>query len=127
MSDTPEATIGQKANAQERFQVPRNEDKRWLTPWVEEGVLLFKVLAAAKLMGREGTFEGMARIALNGRLLVPESSRHWSSPGSRRELVRLRPHDEFLLVVDQPHDEMFEMGPNVEVRRMLILAVGRGC
>ncbi|HCC64149.1 MAG TPA: hypothetical protein DEP62_02950, partial [Flavobacteriales bacterium] len=33
-------------------------------------------------------------------------------------MVRLRPHDKFLLVVDQPHDKMFELGPNVEVRRM---------
>ena len=71
-------------------------------------------------MGREGTFEGMARIALNGRLLVPGKLEGigvftWKC---LEELVRLRPQDEFLLVVDQPHDEMFELGPNVEVVRM---------
>ena len=71
-------------------------------------------------MGREGTFEGMARIALNGRLLVPGKLEGigvftWKC---LQALVRLRPHDEFLLVVDQPHDKMFELGPNVEVRRM---------
>ena len=71
-------------------------------------------------MGREGTFERMARIALNGRLLVPGKLEGigvftWKC---LQELVRLRPHDEFLLVVDRPHDEMFELGPNVEVRRM---------
>ena len=73
-------------------------------------------------MGREGTFEGMARIALNGRLLVPGKLEGigvftWKC---LQELVRQRPHDEFLLVVDQPHDAMFELGPNVEVRRMPI-------
>ena len=73
-------------------------------------------------MGREGTFEGMARIALNGRLLVPGKLEGigvftWKC---LQELVRQRPNDEFLLVVDQPHDAMFELGPNVEVRRMPI-------
>ena len=73
-------------------------------------------------MGREGTFERMARIALNGRLLVPGKLEGigvftWKC---LQELVRLRPHDEFLLVVDRPHDEMFELGPNVEVRPMPI-------
>ena len=73
-------------------------------------------------MGREGTFEGMARIALNGRLLVPGKLEGigvftWKC---LQELVRQRPHDEFLLVVDRPHDAMFELGPNVEVRRMPI-------
>jgi glycosyltransferase involved in cell wall biosynthesis len=73
-------------------------------------------------MGGGGTFEGMARIALNGRLLVPGKLEGIGKFTLRclQELVRLRPQDEFLLVVDRPDDEMFHLGPNVEVRRIRI-------
>ena len=73
-------------------------------------------------MGGGGTFEGMARIALNGRLLVPGKLEGIGKFTLRclQELVRLRPHDEFLLLVDRTDDELFHLGPNVEVRRIRI-------
>ena len=75
-------------------------------------------------MGAGGTFEHMARIALNGRLLVPgklEGIGRFTLRTLER-LVALRPDDQFLLVVDRPEDEMFHLGPNVEVRRIRIPA-----
>ena len=39
-----------------------------------------------------------------------------------RGLVSRRPNDQFLLVVDRPNDAMFDLGPNVEVRRIRIPA-----
>ena len=75
-------------------------------------------------MGDGGTFDFMARIALNGRLLVPgklEGIGRFTLT-TFRGLVSRRPGDQFLLVVDRPHDAMFELGPNVEVRRIRIPA-----
>ena len=75
-------------------------------------------------MGDSGTFDFMARIALNGRLLVPgklEGIGRFTLETLKR-LVALRPEDEFLLVVDRPFDELFLLGPNVEVVRILIPA-----
>ena len=75
-------------------------------------------------MGDSGTFDSMARIALNGRLLVPgklEGIGRFTLT-IFRGLVLRRPNDQFLLVVDRPCDEMFELGPNVEVRRIRIPA-----
>ena len=75
-------------------------------------------------MGAGGTFERMARIALNGRLLVPGKLEGIGrfTLNSLRHLVALRPDDAFLLVVDRPEDEMFRLGPNVEVVRIRIPA-----
>ena len=75
-------------------------------------------------MGDSGTFDFMARIALNGRLLVPgklEGIGRFTLT-TFRGLVSRRPNDQFLLVVDRPYDEMFELGPNVEVQRIRIPA-----
>ena len=75
-------------------------------------------------MGDSGTFDFMARIALNGRLLVPgklEGIGRFTLT-TFRGLVARRPEDQFLLVVDRPYDELFELGPNVEVRRIHIPA-----
>jgi glycosyltransferase involved in cell wall biosynthesis len=79
---------------------------------------------AAKVMGTVGTFEHMARIALNGRLLVPGKMEGIGRFTLRclEGLVALRPHDSFLLVVDRPDDALFHLGPNVEVRRIRIPA-----
>lgn len=73
-------------------------------------------------MGWGGTFEHMARIALNGRLLVPGKLEGIGRFTLRcfQGLVKERPEDEFLLIVDQPHNKMFELGPNVRVQRMPI-------
>ena len=75
-------------------------------------------------MGRGGTFEVMARIALNGRLLVPGKLEGIGrfTLNTLTQLVALRPDDAFLLVVDRPDDEMFRLGPNVEVVRIRIPA-----
>ena len=75
-------------------------------------------------MGRGGTFEVMARIALNGRLLVPGKLEGIGrfTLNTLTQLVALRPDDAFLLVVDRPVDEMFRLGPNVEVVRIRIPA-----
>ena len=75
-------------------------------------------------MGAVGTFEHMARIALNGRLLVPGKMEGIGRFTLRclEGLVALRPNDSFLLVVDRPDDEVFHLGPNVEVRRIRIPA-----
>ena len=75
-------------------------------------------------MGDSGTFDSMARIALNGRLLVPgklEGIGRFTLT-TFRGLVSRRPEDQFLLVVDRPHDDLFNLGPNVEVRRIRIPA-----
>ena len=75
-------------------------------------------------MGDSGTFDFMARIALNGRLLVPgklEGIGRFTLT-TFRGLVSRRPNDQFLLVVDRPYDELFDLGPNVEVRRIRIPA-----
>ena len=75
-------------------------------------------------MGDSGTFDFMARIALNGRLLVPgklEGIGRFTLT-TFRGLVSCRPNDQFLLVVDRPYDELFDLGPNVEVRRIRIPA-----
>ena len=75
-------------------------------------------------MGDSGTFDFMARIALNGRLLVPgklEGIGRFTLTVFRG-LVSRRPNDQFLLVVDRPYDELFDLGPNVEVRRIRIPA-----
>ena len=75
-------------------------------------------------MGDSGTFDSMARIALNGRLLVPgklEGIGRFTLT-TFRGLVSRRPEDQFLLVVDRPHDDLFDLGPNVEVRRIRIPA-----
>ena len=75
-------------------------------------------------MGDSGTFDSMARIALNGRLLVPgklEGIGRFTLT-TFRGLVSRRPNDQFLLVVDRPNDAMFDLGPNVEVRRIRIPA-----
>ena len=78
----------------------------------------------AKVMGVGGTFEGMARIALNGRLLVPGKLEGIGrfTLNTLKHLVALRPEDDFLLVVDRPADEMFDLGPNVKVVRIRIPA-----
>ena len=78
----------------------------------------------AKVMGTVGTFEHMARIALNGRLLVPGKLEGIGRFTLRclQGLVALRPNDQFLLVVDRPDDEMFHLGPNVDVQRIRIPA-----
>ena len=75
-------------------------------------------------MGAVGTFEHMARIALNGRLLVPGKMEGIGRFTLRclQGLVALRPNDTFLLVVDRPDDELFHLGPNVEVHRIRIPA-----
>ena len=75
-------------------------------------------------MGVGGTFDGMARIALNGRLLVPGKLEGIGrfTLNTLKQLVALRPEDDFLLVVDRPADEMFALGPNVEVVRIRIPA-----
>ena len=75
-------------------------------------------------MGDSGTFDFMARIALNGRLLVPGKLEGIGrfTLHTFRGLVSRRPDDQFLLVVDQPHDDLFDLGPNVEVRRIRIPA-----
>lgn len=64
----------------------------------------------------------MARIALNGRLLVPGKLEGIGTFTLHclRELVARRPNDAFLLVVDRPDDAMFHLGPNVEVRRIRV-------
>jgi len=64
----------------------------------------------------------MARIALNGRLLVPGKLEGIGTFTLHclRELVARRPNDAFLLVVDRPDDAMFHLGPNVEVRRICV-------
>ena len=64
----------------------------------------------------------MARIALNGRLLVPGKLEGIGRFTLRclEELVKLRPADQFLLLVDRPIHEMHRLGPNVEVRRILV-------
>ena len=75
-------------------------------------------------MGTVGTFEHMARIALNGRLLVPGRMEGIGRFTLRclERLVALRPDDDFLLVVDRPDEALFHLGPNVEVRRIRIPA-----
>lgn len=75
-------------------------------------------------MGEVGTFERMARIALNGRLLVPGKLEGIGRFTLRNlaELVAHRPHDQFLLIVDRPDHEMFHLGPNVEIHRIRIPA-----
>ncbi len=75
-------------------------------------------------MGTVGTFEPMARIALNGRLLVPGKMEGIGrfTLHCLEELVALRPNDEFLLVVDRPMNDLFALGPNVEVHRIQIPA-----
>ena len=75
-------------------------------------------------MGDSGTFDSMARIALNGRLLVPgklEGIGRFTLT-TFRGLVSRRPEDQFLLVVDRPYGDLFNLGPNVEVRRIRIPA-----
>ena len=71
-------------------------------------------------MGAGGTFERMARIALNGRLLVPGKLEGIGRFTLRvlEELVAQRPQDQFLLLVDRPVSDMFQLGPNVEIRRL---------
>ena len=75
-------------------------------------------------MGDSGTFDFMARIALNGRLLVPGKLEGIGrcTLTTFRGLVSRRPNDHFLLVVDRPYDELFDLGPNVEVHRIRIPA-----
>ena len=75
-------------------------------------------------MGAVGTFEHMARIALNGRLLVPGKMEGIGRFTLRclEGLVALRPNDTFLLLVDRPDDKVFHLGPNVEVHRIRIPA-----
>lgn len=75
-------------------------------------------------MGDSGTFDFMARIALNGRLLVPGRMEGIGRFTLRclERLVALRPDDDFLLVVDRPDEALFHLGPNVEVRRIRIPA-----
>lgn len=64
----------------------------------------------------------MARIALNGRLLVPGKLEGIGRFTLRclEELVKLRPSDQFLLLVDRPIHDMHRLGPNVEVRRIWV-------
>ncbi|MGB0149573.1 MAG: glycosyltransferase family 4 protein [Flavobacteriales bacterium] len=64
----------------------------------------------------------MARVALNGRLLVPGKLEGIGRFTQRclEELVARRPHDEFLLLVDQPIHPSHRLGANVEVRRMVV-------
>lgn len=61
----------------------------------------------------------MPRIALNGRLLVPDRMEGIGKFSLRcyRELVQRRPNDSFLLIVDRPKHERFNLGPNVKVIR----------
>lgn len=71
---------------------------------------------------RGDTFDVMARIALNGRLLVPGKMEGIGifTLHCLKELVDLRPNDTFLLLVDRPDDALFHWGDRVEVRRIWV-------
>ncbi len=75
-------------------------------------------------MGGGGTFGDMARIALNGRLLVPGKMEGIGrfTLNTLKHLIKLRPEDNFLLVVDRADNALFHLGPNVEVVRIRIPA-----
>ena len=75
-------------------------------------------------MGGGATFGDMARIALNGRLLVPGKMEGIGrfTLNTLKHLIKLRPEDNFLLVVDRADNALFHLGPNVEVVRIRIPA-----
>lgn len=66
-------------------------------------------------------FAGMARIALNARLLIPNRLEGigWFTDACYRRIIAAHPEHEFLLLFDRKPQSAFEYGPNATSMRLL--------